>query len=450
MKITAIILAAGSATRMKQNKLKLEIGGERILDRVAAAVQAAGFHEVLLVVNEAWPAAYPGIRTVVNPEASEGAASSIRWGVSSSSEDTSGYAFIMGDQPFLTTATLAALIQEFKENPLNILQPRYQGKSGSPVIFPAFLKPELLRLTGDTGGRAVIKAHPELLRLVDFEDEGELMDIDTMADYDKAALGRKTCLIRGGGDLATGVAHALFERGYRVLITETARPSCIRTEVAFASAVLKGSHTVAGVTAVLIQHPKDRFALWQDSKIPVLLDEQLDCLREVKPDILVDGILAKKNLGTAKSMADLVICLGPGFTAPEDCHAVIETMRGDHLGDIITQGAALPNTGVPGLINGFARERVIHSPADGTIQHLKHIGDIVGAGEPIALVGNTPVQTKISGLLRGLIYEGYPVTTGLKIADVDSRLDRSLAFTISDKAALLGQAVLQAIQQLNG
>ncbi len=446
MKITAIILAAGFSTRMKQNKLLMEIEGERIIDRVIKTVKASDFDEVLLIVNKSFPEFSNGLKVIVNQKSHLGVSTSIKAGVECAASDSEGLAFIMGDQPFITVSTLGAIIDKFREDTTKIVIPVFNGKSGSPVIFPVELKAELASLKGDTGGKTVIAQHRDLVTYIKFDDIKELTDIDTMESYEKEVSYRKTVLIRGGGDLATGVAHALFESGCRVIIAESENPSCIRTEVSFASAIWEDSKTIQGVTSKLIKNPGDRFKIWKEGKIPILVDSDLKSLEEINPDVLVDAIIAKKNCGTHKSMAPLVICMGPGFSAPIDCHLVIETMRGETLGNIISEGPALPDTGTPALVSGHSTERVIHSPADGDIQNIKAIGDFVEENETIAMIGDTPVVSTIPGTLRGLIRNGFPVKKGLKIADVDPRFEKELAFTISDKAAFLGQAVLKAIR----
>ena len=185
-------------------------------------------------------------------------------------------------------------------------------------------------------------------------------------------------------------------------------------------------------------------------EVAVMIDPAGDCLKEVQPEVLIDAILAKKNLGTNKEMAPVTIALGPGFEAGKDVDAVIETMRRHHLGRVILEGSAEPNTGVPGVVAGYAKERVIHSPADGILRNVKHVTDTVQQGDMIAYVetnsGKVEVTATISGLLRGLIRDGYPVTRGFKIADIDPRIDEyENCFTISDKARCIAGGALEAL-----
>ena len=257
-------------------------------------------------------------------------------------------------------------------------------------------------------------------------------------------------IVRGAGDLSTGTIHRLFRAGFRVLALETERPAAIRRQVAFSEAVYDGTATVENVTAVRIGTAEEAEDAWRRGQVPLLVDPAGDSIRQLKPEAVVDAILAKKNLGTTMDMAELTIALGPGFEAGKDVHYVIETMRGHNLGRIIPQGCAAPNTGIPGIIGGYGAERVIHSPAAGTFRQMREIGDTVQAGETIGTVdcGNEriPVRTQISGILRGIIRDGFPVTEGFKLADTDPRLEeKKNCFTISDKARCIAGSVLELV-----
>lgn len=255
-------------------------------------------------------------------------------------------------------------------------------------------------------------------------------------------------IVRGAGDLATGVIHCLYKCGFKVLALESERPSAIRRLAAFCEAVYDGESTVEGVTAYRADSIDAAKALIDEGKLAILCDESADAIKALKPDIVVDAIIAKRNLGTNKGMAKLTIALGPGFTAGKDVDAVVETMRGHNLGRIIYEGAAMPNTGVPGVIAGVAKGRVIHAPATGTIENIAKIGDIVKKGAVLAKIGETEVLASIDGVLRGIIRDGYAVKEGLKIADIDPRAEqRSNCTTISDKARSLGGSVLQIIME---
>ena len=285
-------------------------------------------------------------------------------------------------------------------------------------------------------------------------------------------------IVRGGGDIATGTIRTLRRAGFPVLILESAHPSAIRRTVALSEAVYEGSATVEDVSVTLAHNLDEaEYLLFQDG-IAMLVDPDGVAIRDIIHSgekyaewdtglttlegggrhlfltCVVDAILAKKNLGTTKDMAPLVIALGPGFTAGRDCDVVIETMRGHSLGRAITEGEALHNTGTPGLIAGHAQDRVIHSPAAGIVKTCAAIGDIVEEGQPIARIipeessprlgePGVPVRATFTGLLRGLIRDGYPVPEGFKIADIDPRAsEHDNCFRISDKARAIGGAVL--------
>ena len=257
-------------------------------------------------------------------------------------------------------------------------------------------------------------------------------------------------IVRGAGDISTGTIHRLVRAGFPVLALETDYPSAIRRQVSFSEAVYDGTATVEGVTAVRIRDAAEAERILGNGQVPLLVDPAGEAIRMLKPGVVVDAILAKKNLGTRMDMAELTIALGPGFEAGKDVRYVIETMRGHNLGRIISSGCAAANTGIPGIIGGYGAERVIHSPAAGTFRQQKEIGDEVKAGETIGTVlsGNEeiPVCTQIAGILRGIIRDGYPVTKGFKLADVDPRLEeKKNCFTISDKARCIAGSVLELV-----
>lgn len=267
-------------------------------------------------------------------------------------------------------------------------------------------------------------------------------------------------ICRGGGDLATGIVHRLFRAGFPVLVLETDSPAAIRRQVSFSEAVYDGTATVEGVTAERIASANRASVnhVLEEGRVPLLVDPEGSSIPLLKPDIVVDAIIAKKNLGTAKEMAPLVIGVGPGFTAGEDVDLVVESMRGHNLARIFTTGSALPNTGIPGNIGGFTKERVLHAEAAGYMKNIRQIGDIVEKGKEIARIyekmtedgtfsgSYVSVEASISGIIRGLIREGYHFQKGFKIADIDPR-ESELAncFTISDKARSIGGSVLEAV-----
>lgn len=269
-------------------------------------------------------------------------------------------------------------------------------------------------------------------------------------------------VVRGAGDLATGTIHRLKKAGFRLLVLEAEHPAAIRRQVALSEAVYAGSARVEDVEAVrmdvdlaekknrkeLLEQEMER--IWKKDGVPVFVDPAGLSIAALRPAVVVDAILAKKNLGTTKEMAPLVIALGPGFTAGEDVDVVIETKRGHNLGRVIRSGSAVPNTGIPGIIGGYGKERVMHAQAEGILRNAASIGDIVEARAVIAEIetenGMVPVEASLSGLLRGLIRDGYPVTKGFKIADIDPRKEElQNCFTISDKARCIAGSVLEVI-----
>ena len=262
-------------------------------------------------------------------------------------------------------------------------------------------------------------------------------------------------IVRGGGDLATGSIYKLKKCGFSVLILETDNPSAIRRNVAFCEAVYQGEQTVEDLTCYKAKSLQQAEQYLLDGKLTVLVDPKGEAITKLKPLAVVDAILAKKNLGTHKGMAPITVALGPGFTAGEDVDAVIETKRGHNLGRVLWQGSAAPDTGIPGVIGGYGKERVIHCPAAGILRNVCKITDTVCKGQEIAVVetehGKIPVTASLDGLLRGLIRDGYPVTKGFKIADIDPRAEEyQNCFTISDKARCIAGGVLEAILQLKG
>lgn len=260
-------------------------------------------------------------------------------------------------------------------------------------------------------------------------------------------------IVRGAGDLATGVVYSLYKAHFKVIILETQHPSAIRRKVALSEAVYDGKTKVEDIEAVLVKNYEEALNIIANKdykEIPILIDPNCEILNHIKPTFLIDAIIAKKNLGTNKSMAKYTIALGPGFTAGKDCDIVIETMRGHNLGRIYLEGEAIPNTGIPGNIGGKEAERVIHASSDGIIENIKNIGDFVKEKEIIAYINNDNKKIEViapfEGLLRGIIRDGFKVRNGLKIADIDPRKSEyDNCFTISDKARNLGGAVLTAM-----
>lgn len=256
-------------------------------------------------------------------------------------------------------------------------------------------------------------------------------------------------IVRGGGDLATGSIHRLWSAGFPVLVLESEYPAAIRRQVSVCEAVYEGETVVEGMRARRIGGAAEAWPVIRSGDVPVLTDPEGESIRLLGPAVVVDAILAKVNLGTDRSMAGLTIGLGPGFTAGRDVDFCIETRRGHNLGRIIRQGSAEPNTGIPGVIAGCGAERVIHAETAGTFRQVRQIGDLVRAGETVAVIetpdgDKCPVPAAIDGILRGILRDGYPVIKGFKLADVDPRAgELKNCFTISDKSRCIAGSVLE-------
>lgn len=255
-------------------------------------------------------------------------------------------------------------------------------------------------------------------------------------------------VVKGGGDLGTGVAHRLHRAGMKIIITELSRPLVIRRTVAFASAIYSGVVEVEGVKARRVGSLEEAWAAHEKGEIPVLIDPRAQVVARWRPDVLVDAIMDKRNTGTEITDAPLVIGLGPGFEAGLDVHAVVETARGYNLGRVILSGGAEPDTGIPGEVAGYTFQRVLRAPSRGTFQALLRIGDRVEAGTTVGYVGSQPVRAATRGVLRGIIADGVEVVEGMKLGDVDPRGVVEYCFTISDKARAIGGGVLEAILYL--
>lgn len=252
-------------------------------------------------------------------------------------------------------------------------------------------------------------------------------------------------LIKGAGDLATGVAHRLKRCGFDVVMTEIEEPTTVRRTVAFSQAVYDCKVEVEGVKATLVKDIQMIRENIDNGIISVIVDKDANIIEVLKPDIVVDAIVAKKNTGTSIDDAPIVIALGPGFEAGVDCDLVIETKRGHYLGRVITKGKAIPNTGVPGNIGGHTVGRIIRATSDGIINPVSEIGDYVEEGQVVAYIDKIPVYASISGIVRGMLQGGIEVFEGMKSGDIDPRCKKEHCFTISDKARSIGGGVLEGI-----
>jgi xanthine dehydrogenase accessory factor len=252
-------------------------------------------------------------------------------------------------------------------------------------------------------------------------------------------------VIKGAGEMATGIACRLFMANLKSLVlTEIPKPISVRRAVAFSETVYEIEKEVEGVKAEYVRNFAEVFSVWKRSNIAVIVDPAWGVINELRPDVVIDAIMAKRNIGTKKNEAPLVIGIGPGFAAPRDVHAVVESNRGHNLGKVIYSGSAEPHTGIPGPTMGYTRERVLRAPNDGMVKHVKDIGDEIKKGDLILYVGETPVYASIDGILRGLIRE-IDVTAKEKIGDIDPRGVKENCYTIADKARAIGGGVLEAV-----
>ena len=274
-------------------------------------------------------------------------------------------------------------------------------------------------------------------------DQGRLPGADPVADRARVGTG-PLCVLRGGGDLATGVAWRLTRAGWPVVVLELPEPLTVRRTVALSTAVTDGETSVQGMRGVLVASAQEAVAAAGQGDVAVLVAPELGALDPLRPDVVVDARLAKRNIDTSIGDAKLVIGLGPGFTAKVDCHAVVETMRGPRLGRVIWSGRAQPDTGTPAELGGRSADRVLRAPAAGRVEWRVSIGEVVAERQPLGTVGGRAIEAPFDGVLRGAIRQGTAVHEGLKIGDVDPRSDPAACWQISDKALAVGNGVLRA------
>lgn len=256
-------------------------------------------------------------------------------------------------------------------------------------------------------------------------------------------------LIKGAGDLATGIAYRLKKSGFDIVMTEINKPTTVRRTVAFSQAVFDNEIVIEGIKGVKVNNINEIYEKINEGNIPIIIDENAEIIKELKPDVVVDAIISKKNLGTSIEDAPIVIGVGPGFEAKVDCHLVVETKRGHYLGKVIEEGSAIPNTGVPGDIGGYTKERIIRASSNGKINPVVEIGDFVKKGDVVAYIDGVEVLAEIDGIVRGMLQEGIEVFKGMKSGDIDPRCEKDHCFTISDKARSIGGGVLEAIMYMS-
>ncbi len=252
-------------------------------------------------------------------------------------------------------------------------------------------------------------------------------------------------IIKGAGDLATAVAHKLFRSGFPIIMTEVEKPLCVRRNVSFANCIYVGTWEVEGIKAKKATNLQNIKDILNEGMVPVIADMECNIRNEIKPLALVDAILAKRNTGTSKNDAPIVIGLGPGFKAGVDVDVVIETNRGHNLGRLIFEGYASMDTGIPGEIKGHTEDRVLKATRTGIVTNIKELGSIIKKEETVILIDGEEVKAKIDGIVRGLIYNGLKVTKGMKIGDIDPRMEVAFTNTISEKGRCIAGGVLEAI-----
>jgi xanthine dehydrogenase accessory factor len=453
MRVVAILLAAGSSRRFGGDKLRAPYRGRPLVEHaLGALVGCPGLAETLLVVRPDTPPApeRPGVRWVMNPDYAEGMGTSLRKGIEAAPADADAYLVALADMPGTTPAMVASLLARWAAGRDRIVVPVHRGHRGHPVILPARFRAELLALSGDVGARGILRAHPGDVEEVPVDDPAVLFDVDRPHDLPWPggdAIGtRGRVLVKGAGEQASAVGHRLFRAGYRVAMTDLARPTAIRRTVSFCSAIYEDAIEIEGVRGRL--HPlEDVAALPPDAwdHVVVCVDPEARLVQRWRPDVSVDARILKHNLDNSPADAGLVIGLGPGLEAGRHVHFVVETQRGHDLGRIIAHGASQADTGEPGDIGGFTHQRLLRAPADGVFETTRAIGETLAVDDVVGMVGGAPVRTRVAGTLRGLLWPGLTVSAGQKLGDVDPRGDVRMCRTLSDKARTISGGVLEIV-----
>lgn len=462
--IAGIVLAAGMSKRFDGNKLLADFQGKPLIRRVLETALASRLEQVVLVLGyeseRVCSVLEPlldnhRLEVVLNPSYQKGQSSSVIAGLNAVYDHISAAMFLMGDQPMLNAGVIDTLIARYQgQTGKGICYPTCNGQRRNPVIFSERFFPDMLNLSGDTGARALIEGNPDQVITVDFNEPLFFQDVDRQGDlrlFEKDTVKpplSPMVLIRGAGEMASAIAWRLHRANiHRIVMLELEAPLCVRRKVSFSTVLDTGLAVVEGVAAATARNAEQIEDAWAQRQVAVVLTTDWEQVDALHPDVVIDAILAKRNIATDKSDAPLVIALGPGFEAGRDCHLVIETNRGHDLGRIIAAGPATANTGVPGSISGYAKERVLRAPATGIFLTKMDIGDFVQKGDVIGHVGDCPITAQLSGMLRGLIRSGISVRDGLKLGDIDPRGEREYCTTISDKARAISGSVLECVMR---
>lgn len=259
----------------------------------------------------------------------------------------------------------------------------------------------------------------------------------------------KTIVVRGAGEMASGVIYQLHKLGYVVIALEMPQPVCVRRLVCFANAIYEKQFEVEGVKSSFANDVSEALRITENKKIPVLVDPDGDSIEIFNPFAVIDARMLKKDINTQISSTPLLIGLGPGFTVGVNCHAIVETNRGKNLGKVILKGKAQEYTGIPVELKNYTYERVLRSPSEGNFITSYKIGDLINVNDVVGSVNDKEIVAKIDGVIRGLIHSNVVVKIDQKIGDIDPRGNKDFCFKISDKANAIGCGVLEALNYLS-
>lgn len=441
MDIHIILLAAGNSRRYGENKLLSDFKGKKLYlhlaDRLENMHDEITGYKVIVSQYETIldHMSKSGYLPVYNGQPDYGISHSIILGLEALMEkginEGDAVCFFACDQPYIHTLTIQKFLKEYMKSGKKIGCMKSKDHIGMPVIFHTDYIEELMELSGDVGGNNIVRKHIEDVFLYEAEEK-ELMDID----YQK----RPFVIVRGGGELASGIIYKLYKEGYKVLVLEIPNPICIKRQVSFCEAVYEKTAKVEDCLAILIDHIENCRYEWEQDRVPVLIDEKGDSIKELKPQVVVDAVIAGKSTGTNKSMAPLTIALGSDFEAGKDVDKVVEILSGDQLGKVYSKGHSLPE------LTEQEEGCMVYSPADGILKNVRQVGDIVTEGELIAYVDDIEVHAQCTGILSGCIKEGYHVDKGLKIINIDPRLEElENCYHISEEAKKIADSVYKEI-----